>query len=275
LEKFVRIFIRLLLMSLLLISTFNSSHSVATEETNSSKTRNIRDGAYLDIGLGMRYKSDPFLFDDDRNGSGLALYLNGRYQKHGLFIELPHGTSKQQTTVLSMGYNFFNTKHWSYDLQFAMNHPQLEHRLPISQRVSKRISHSDLGLRVLGDFENTHLKLIMARASGGDGLYASAWLSQNYQFYNWNFYTNVGIEYRNEDVVNYFYSIHEVDGLPYYRGKSGYEYTGQIGFDYPINKDWVFEGFMRGTVLPSGISESPLVDGNSITETGVLVKYVF
>jgi hypothetical protein len=43
-----------------------------------------------------------------------------------------------------------------------MNHPQLEHQLPISQDVSTRISHSKLGLRVLGDFNNTHLKLIAA-----------------------------------------------------------------------------------------------------------------
>jgi outer membrane protein len=271
----VKVFIRLLLVSMFVISIFNASHSVAGGEANSSNTGNIRDGAYFDIGLGYRYKSDPFLFDDDSNGSGLALFANGRYQKYGLFIELPRGTSKQQSTIISFGYNFLNTQNWSYDLQVAMNHPQLEHQLPISQDVSTRISHSKLGLRVLGDFNNTHLKLIAAAASGGDGLYASAWLSQNYQFYNWNFYTSAGIEYRNEDVVNFFYSINEVEGLPLYKGKSGYEYTGQVGFDYPISKDWVFEGFMRGTLLPRGISDSPLVDGNSIIEAGILVKYVF
>lgn len=271
----MKIVIKLLLIPLLVTCIFNASLSVAAEKSSHDETGNIRDGAYLDLGLGFRYKSDPFIYDEDNNGSGLALYANGRYQKHGLFIEVPHGTSKQQTTVISFGYNFLNTEHWSYDLQIAMNHSQLEHQLPISKRISKRISHSDLGLRVLGDFENTHLKLIVARASGGDGLYASAWLSQNYQFNNWNLYTSGGVEYRNEDVVNYFYAINEVDGLPYYRGKAGFEYTGQIGFDYPINQDWVFESFIRATLLPSGISDSPLVDGNSITEAGVLVKYVF
>ena len=169
-------------MSLLVISIFNASNLVAAEASRSSNTENIRDGAYLDIGLGYRYKSDPFLFDDDSNGSGLALFANGRYQKYGLFIELPRGTSKQQSTIISFGYNFLNTEYWSYDLQIAMNHPQLEHQLPLSQSVSKRISHSKLGIRILGDFNNTHIKLIAADASGGDGLYASAWLSQNYQF---------------------------------------------------------------------------------------------
>lgn len=271
----MKIVIKLLLISLLVTGIFNSSPSVAAEKSSDDETENIRDGAYFDIGLGFRYKSDPFLYDEDKNGTGLAIYANGRYQKYGLFIELPRGTSKQQTTIISFGYNFLNTEHWSYDLQIAMNHPQLEHKLPVSQKVSKRISHSKIGLRILGDFDNTHLKLIVSNGSGGDGVYASVWLSQNYQFYNWNLYTSGGIEYRNEDVVNYFYAINEVEGLPYYRGKAGFEYTGQIGFDYPINQDWVFESFIRATLLPSGISDSPLVDGNSITEAGVLVKYVF
>ncbi|MFT5813503.1 MAG: outer membrane protein [Psychroserpens sp.] len=261
---------KLLLISLVIICT-----SASAEYTLNEKTENIRDGAYLDIGLGARYKSDPFIYDEDKNGSGLALYVNGRYQKYGLFVEFPRGTSKQQTTVISIGYNFLNTKNWSYDLQVAMNHPQLEHELPESKLLRERISHSKLGLRILGDFDNTHFKLIAAGSSGGDGLYASAWLSHNYQIYNWNLYISAGIEYRNKDVVNYFYAINEVEGLPYYRGESGYEYTGQIGFDYPIDVDWVFEGYIRATHLPTGISDSPLVDGDSITEGGVLIKYVF
>ncbi|MFQ3189688.1 MAG: outer membrane protein [Paraglaciecola sp.] len=76
-------------------------------------------------------------------------------------------------------------------------------------------------------------------------------------------------------MVNFFYSTKEVEGLPLYKSKSGYEYIGQVGFDFSISKDWVFEGFMMGTLLPRGISDSPQVNGNSITEAGILVKYVF
>jgi len=271
----VKAFSQLLSITLLIVCTFNSQLVVAEENKTLQKPENIRDGAYLDIGVGIRHRSDPYQFVKDRNDSGLALYINGRYQKNGLFIEFPHGTSKQQSTVLSMGYNFLNTENWSYDLQLAMNHSELEHQLPMTKRVSRRISHSKLGLRVLGDFDNTHVKFIVASSSGAKGIYASGWVSQNYQYYNWNFYASAGAEYRNEDVVNYFYAINEVEGLPYYRGKSGIEYTGQVGFDYPISEDWVFEGFVRTTLLPSGIADSPLVDGNTVTEAAVLVKYVF
>lgn len=237
---------------------------------------NPRDGAYLDIGIGLGVESDPFIYDDE-NESGLMLFINGRYQKNGFFIEFPHGTSKQQSTKLSFGYNFLNTEHWSYDLQLAMNHRDLNHKLPISERISKRVSHSKLGLRILGDYDNTHFKLILAGASGDPdgGLYASAWVSQNYDYYNWNLYGSFGIEYRNEDVVNQFYAINEVEGLSYYRGDAGFEYTGQLGASYPINEDWVFEAFARTTLLPSGISDSPLVDGNTIVEAALVVKYVF
>lgn len=248
----------------------SSSTQVVAQEDN------IRDGAYLDIGVGLGVESDPFIYDDE-NDSGLALFINGRYQKYGFFVEFPHGTAKQQSTVLSLGYNFLNTENWSYDLQLAMNHRDLDHKLPVSNRISRRVSHSKLGLRILGDFDNTHLKFIVAGASGDNdgGLYASAWVSQNYQYYNWDFYGSLGVEYRNEDVVNHFYAINEVEGLPYYRGEAGFEYTGQLGASYPINESWVFESFVRVTLLPSGISDSPLVDGSSITEAAVVIKYVF
>jgi outer membrane protein len=47
-------------MSLFVTIIFNASNSVAAGEANTSNTGNIRDGAYFDIGLGYRYKSDPF-----------------------------------------------------------------------------------------------------------------------------------------------------------------------------------------------------------------------
>ncbi len=250
--------------------------ALITPKQVSADEANIRDGAYFDIGIGLDVESDPFRYDDE-NDSGFELYVNGRYQKYGLFFEFPHGTSKQQATTLSMGYNFLNTENWSYDLQLAMNHRDLDHKLPVSNRVSRRVSHSKLGLRILGDFDNTHVKFIVAGASGDPdgGLYASAWLSRDYNYYNWNIYGSFGVEYRNENVVNHFYAINEVEGLPYYRGDAGFEYTGQVGASYPIGENWVFEGFVRTTLLPSGVSESPLVDGNKVVEAAMVVKYVF
>lgn len=278
----MKTFTKLLSISTLIAIILSPSVLMAAEEVKKENTENIRDGSYLDVGIGLTYQSDPFIFDDE-NDSGLDIFINARYQKYGLFIEFPHGTSKQQNTVLSFGYNFLNTEHWSYDLRLAMNHRDLDYKLPKSNIVTRRVSHSKLGLRILGDYDNTHLKFIIAGSSGAKGLYASSWLSQNYQYNNWNFYTTVGVEYRSKDVVNYFYGIsedeflgsNEIDALPSYLGKSGFEYTGQVGFDYPITTDWVFEGFARTTLLPSGITDSPLVDGNTVTEAAVLVKYVF
>ncbi len=280
----MKTFTKLLSIPVLIASIFSPSALMAAEEVKKENTENIREGSYLDIGIGLGYQSDPFIFDNE-NDSAVDIFMNARFQKYGLFIEFPQGTSKQQNTVLSLGYNFLNTEHWSYDLRLAMNHRDLHYKLPKSNLVNRRVSHSKLGLRILGDFDKTHLKFIVAGASGDpeSGLYFSAWLSQNYQYNNWNFYSTGGIEYRNEDVVNYFYGIsegefiqsNEVAGLPNYQGKSGFEYTGQVGFDYPITTNWVFEGFARITLLPSGITDSPLVDGNTISEAAILVKYVF
>jgi len=272
----VKTFTKLLKISTLIVGILNPSFIMAAEEEKEKKekTENIRDGAYLDIGISQVYQSDPFKFDNG-NDNGLQAAVNGRYQKYGFFVELRLGATEQESSRLSYGYNFLNTEHWSYDFRIATNHSVLEHTLPKSNFVSTRDSQLAKGLRILGDYDNTHLRFIIAESSGAKGLYAGGWLSQNYQYNNLNFYGSAGIEYRNEDVINHFYGINEVEGLPYYRGESGFEYTGQVGFGYPITTDWVFEGFARIILLPSGVTNSPLVDGNTITEAAVSVKYVF
>jgi outer membrane protein len=278
LENHVKIFTKLLSISTLIVGILNPSFIMAAEEEKEKKekTENIRDGAYLDIGISQVYQSDPFKFDNDNeNDNGLQAAVNGRYQKYGFFVELRLGASEQEKSRLALGYNFLNTEHWSYDFRIATNHRTLEHTLPQSSIVSTRKSFLARGLRILGDYDNTQLRFIIAESSGTKGLYAGGWLSQNYQYNNLNLYSAVGIEYRNEDVINHFYGINEVEGLAYYRGESGFEYTGQVGFGYPITTDWVFEGFARIILLPSGITNSPLVDGNTITEAAVSVKYVF
>lgn len=245
---------------------------IADEQQQSDK--NPRDGSYLELGLGLTYESDPFIYDNEGE-SGLALFVNGRYQKNGFFIEFPHGTQKQQGTVLSFGYNFLNTQHWSFDLRMAMNHRDLDHKLPATGQISRRVSHSKLGLRVLADYDHTQLKFIAAGASGNGDFYASAWASRSFQYKNWNFYASAGVEYRDQEVVNYFYATNESSELPYYRGEAGLEFTTQFGLQYPLNEHWVIESYARFIFLPSGISNSPLVDGSQVTETGALIKYVF
>ena len=268
-------FTKLLSVTTILTSMLAPSSLMAADATEQSKdNKNIRDGAYFDIGVSQRYQSNPFKFDNEID-NGLALDVNGRYQKYGFFAELRLGASEQENSRFSYGYNFLNTEHWSYDFRVATNHRVLEHTLPDSDTVSTRRSLLAPGLRILADYNNTLLRFIVAKSSGGEGLYTGGWISQSYQYNNWNFYSSFGIEYRNEDVINHFYGINETDTLPYYRGESGFEYTGQVGFKYPITTDWVFEGFARTILLPSGATDSPLVDGNTLTESAVMVKYVF
>ena len=62
----------------------------------SAEEENIRDGAYLDIGVGQTYKSDPFKYSDpNRKDNGLVLGVNGRYQKNGFFVELRFSRTHQ------------------------------------------------------------------------------------------------------------------------------------------------------------------------------------
>ena len=246
-------------------------------------TDNERDGSYLDLGLGIIDVNDVFIYDDSTD-PGLTLFFNGRYQKYGFFVEAPRGSGDQRTTVLSLGYNFFNTPNWSFDLQLAMNHRDLEHEFNVDgeELISRRISKAEWGVRAQGTIGQSDLQFVVAKASGSGGVYASAWYTRNFQYRNWHLYSSVGGQYRNESAVNYFYGVSEtmadrlaMDAVPAYQGKAGIEFSAQVGTSYPVSEDWVFESYLRTTILPGGISDSPLVSEDSITEAAVLVKYVF
>ncbi len=274
---------RIILVIILFTSTSIRADDSSDRSQQNAKVDegNSRDGGHLELGAGLVGLSSPFPFDESLD-SGVTLFLDARYQKYGFFIELPHGSSMFQSTIISFGYNFLNTENWAFDIQHAMNHRDVEYVYTEQGRqvIDQRDSHSEPGLRVSGYFEDTDMQFVVARASSfyGGGLYASAWSTNHYQYKNWNYYFSLGVQYRNEEVVNYFYGVNSYQTnaeLPVYRGKSGLEWTAQIGVDYPITKHWVFESYLRNTVLPEGISHSPLVDDDRITEAAMVIKYVF
>ena len=259
----------------------SQSKKLAREYTQSETySDNRRDGSYLDVGLGWVERSELNGFDNLE--SGASFFINGRYQKYGVYIEFPHGSYRQQDTVLSFGYNFYNSEHWSFDIHHSMNHADLTYGFidsKNSRKISnKRIGGSELGLRVSANFEHNDLQFVLARASGAGGIYAGVWWTRHQQYQNFNFSFSVGAQYRNEKVVQYYYGFNDnqpITGMSEYRGEAGIEFTSQISMSYPISESWVFESFIRHTNLPSGISNSPVLNKDSKSTAAVLVKYVF
>ncbi len=254
------------------------------EENTTSKA-----GGYFKVGLGYRFVQSPY----SEEISGLSLFLSGRYQwQNGLFVEQPGANNKLEPGA-RIGYNFYNTENWDFDLIASVTHGSLiydvmenDQHVHIETKVSPR-----LGIRSRGYFgDNTVQFTVMPYSSNTDydqGVYASAWAGRHWQVKNWNFHASAGIQYRSKSIMDYYYGVPEdvaTENTPAYEAGSGFNVTGQLGATYPINKSWVFESYLRYTDLADAMTNSPQLQ-NSIkydssrsenrSEVGILVNYVF
>jgi outer membrane scaffolding protein for murein synthesis (MipA/OmpV family) len=264
------------------VSANQSTTTPQTETQLETESANRRDGIYLDLGVGLVERSELAGFND--LPSGVSWFVNGRYQKKGFYLEFPHGSYREQETVLTFGYNFYNSENWSFDLHHSMNHGDLTYEFvdnESSENIEiEREGGSEIGLRIGGVFERSEVQFIVANASGAGGLYAGAWWTAHRQYQNFNFSFSLGAQYRNEKVMQYYYGSgvggeEATISLPEYEGKAGIEYTTQISMSYPLSENFVLESFIRYKEFPSEISSSPVFTKDSQTTAAVLVKYVF
>lgn len=264
------------------VSANQSTTAIQTETQFGTESENRRDGGYLDLGVGLVERSKLAGFNE--LPSGISWFVNARYQKNGFYLEFPHGSYREQETVLTFGYNFYNSENWSFDLHHSMNHGDLTYEFADNENSKKieieREGGSEIGLRIGGVFERSEVQFIVANASGAGGLYAGAWWTHHRQYQNFNFSFSLGAQYRNEKVMQYYYGS-GVGGekatisLPEYEGKAGIEYTTQISMSYPLSESLVLESFIRYKELPSDVSKSAVFTKDSQTTAAVLIKYVF
>jgi len=265
---------------------------------NSSSDAN-RSGGYLKIGYGYKYEQTPY--HDEKNGG--SLFLSGRYQfENGVYIEASHGAN-ELSTGNSIGYNFFNTEHWNFDLHGLQAHGRTEMAFgfinasdPESNveilRMNRKATYM-LGLRATGSYDQTIMQFTVAPFSFNDeyddGIFATAWLGHSWQLKNWELHAMAGVNYRSEEIDNYYYSTSaeliakNSPDLGAYQADGGFSVLGQIGVSYPISKNILFESYLRYTDVSDDISDSPVmqafskIDGRAenVTEFGLLFSYVF
>jgi outer membrane scaffolding protein for murein synthesis (MipA/OmpV family) len=281
------------LRSIALVSML-MGHSYAFAEEDYGDKQD-HSGGFLKIGLGYKFEQNPY--EDEK--SGLALFLNGRYQMDmGLFIEASSGINQRQDGI-SIGYNFYNTQDWSFDITtvkaFGETKVVGEFLEPGSLEaptivIDKRGSSEMLGLRATGTFGNTNLQFLAAplllNDDYDDGVYASFWLGRSWQIKNWEFYASAGLEYRSKEILAHYFepSAALIDaGVPSYNSGSGVDYTFQVSATYPISENLIFESYSRYKDISNSITESPVIAATSQlngrdeaeTEFGILVSYVF
>ena len=262
-----------------------SSTGVVAGETTTASDNN--DGGFLKVGYGYKHEVSPY--QDEVNGG--SLFVNGRYQWSGFFVEAFYGAN-QRNEGLSVGYNFVNTEHWNFDINTVKAHGEInvvigdEDKLLVQQYDDTDM----LGLRATGFYDQTTIQFLIApysfNSSYDDGIYASAWLGQSWQLKNWEFHASLGLEYRSEEIMDYYYGISSAQAtkhLGQYNPSAGIDATAQISLSYPISQPLVFESYLKYTDYSDGVENSPVIsllstiDGRSDkkTEFGLLISYVF
>lgn len=275
-------------MMLCLMMT-NSSVLAENSEVENHMEDESKNGGYLKLGFGYRNKVSPYKTKENE----VTISIEGRYQwENGLFVELP-GVSNKLSPGISYGYNFYSIDDWNFDLVGNKSHGDINYGVVDGDQSIEidREGSVRAGFRITGSYGSNSIQFIVMPYSYNDeyddGLYTSLWLAKEWQIDNWNVHASAGLQYRSEEILDYYYGISEdisTDNSPTYQAKGGFNSTVQFGVDYPISENWVFETYFRYTKLSDSITDSPIISNavkfdnsrsEDITEAAILVSYVF
>lgn len=268
-----------------------SSYSLAEDNQSKDKQtdKNNRDGYYLSIGAGYINLESPTAEKID----GFRVVFNGRYQWHGFFAEAAIDTSRDKN-LPALGYNFYNTEHWSLDAIFALTGGDLRFKYYIDGEA-KQISAQPprgVGLRAQGSWGNTFVQAIALPyyhekfRTDSTIEYASLWAGHRWQIKNWSLSGLVGAQYQSSGLLDHQWGVTETeadDFVSAYQPSSGIDYTAQIDLTYPITKNVLFQMYSRHLLYSDEMLDSPMVKKireyhgrpEQEREFGILLNYVF
>lgn len=236
---------------------------------------NRRDGFYTDLSAVSSVGDNIYSSKSNKNESEFDLAISYRAQLLGLFIESPGISTRRVQGMYSMpawGLNFYNSDDWSFDLFYQYSTRGIEGL----EGIQARNKDKRAGLRMTGFFENSQFQAIYSPISrnniGSDGIEASISYSYNWQFKNWNYYVNAGMQYRSKEVTPYGSESFIDDDLSF---REGINYSAELGFEYPLSTDWVFGGFAGYNALSE---RATLIRQDSIEDgyrAGILLTYAF
>ena len=247
----------------------------ADDDEKTFRFENRRDGFQFDVSAISSVGDDYSLHGDESSDSEFDVAISYRVQLLGLFIESPGISTRRIQGMYSMpawGLNFYNTKDWTFDLFYQYSTRGIEGL----EGIQTRNKDERAGLRMTGYFDNSQFQAIYSPVSrnddGSDGIEASLSYSHNWQFRNWNYYANLGLQYRSKEVTPYELQTFIDDDLSF---KDGINYSAEVGFEYPLTTDWVFGGFVGYNALSErsiAIRQDSVEDGY---RGGVLLTYLF
>jgi len=275
-----------LLISLSAItSTYSNAEEVLIKEEVA--TEESRNGGFLKLGYGYKFEQSPY----ENEVNHFSMFLNGRYQWNGLFVEAAYGAN-ERNEGLNIGYNFYNTDNWNFDVNTINAHGEIHAEIRDQEKIlSQHFDNTDMiGLRATGNFDQTTVQFMLApyaiSSDYDNAFYASMWLGKSWQVKNWELHGSIGLEYRSAAMLDHYYGISAEEATEHfgsYKADAGIDVTTQVSASYPITSNILFETYVKYTDFSNSISDSPVMQfvgglddrAKARTEFGVLVNYVF
>lgn len=272
----ISIYLQLVILAVLqLVSTAVWAADIARDVRISGSSPYSEDGGFFEIGSSQAFKTRPIIGEDD--SFTINLFLSGRYQKNGFFIE----AIEDSFTFLSLGYNVWNNDVWSVDLiGSSLNSDFIDNGSEELDGIEEKGADFLIGGRATGYFGNNiiQMNLLGDVSSTHDGIIASVEGGRSWQVRNWNYHALLGIRYNSKKVANYYFGVLPQEAsstIPAFTAKAGSIITADIGVTYPISEHWVFRSSAQLEYLTENLRDSPIVDGNYGTRFSTTFSYVF
>lgn len=247
----------LFIIPLVVCSAFSYAN-VQTSTTNLSDAfSNKRDpGGYFSTGLVLEHQQGLYKSE----GFKSRFSLRGAYYfENGLFLELP-GFSDKFESNFAVGYNLANVGDWEFDSIFSTAHGELNYNYREDSFNKNNTPY--IGLRAMGTIAGLDAMFIYGintnKSDFSGGHYAAAWLAKSWNVQNWHFFSSVGLQYRNDEILDYYYGVPESAKYhPTFNADGGFNFIYKMGVKKPISENWLVEGFLSYTDYADSIVDSP------------------
>lgn len=138
----------------------------------------------------------------------------------------------------------------------------------------------DAGVRLNWFTDNSRwsVSVVHDALSVHQGYSVSAGYQHDVSYKDWSFSTNLSVSYKSESLIDYYYGIGERDTSDqslWYDAEHTIQFTAGLFVSKQINAHWFWLGRFQVTTLGSGMTDSPLVSKQHVTNMFFGIGYRF
>ncbi|MBR9727177.1 MipA/OmpV family protein [Shewanella intestini] len=269
-----------------LISPLSHGADIASS-VSQGETDRLADGGYFELGAGAFSSNKVDVRQTDHQTIEPALLISGVYQYKGLFAEMVH----QSQDGINLGYNIWNSAHWSVDIllaniQTTWRRPEgidpklLDEAERNVYLLSEESIYVGAGIRATRYWDDHYVFQFRAVSDYFDdqGLQSSARFGKSWQVRNWNFHALGSVTYSSAKLNRALFGVtadEATDLFPQYTPDSSLSYGIELGAAYPITSNVVFRAMYRYNLLPDVITDSPFNQAGYASFLNATISYVF